>query len=67
MTAFHHGVTFLPEMAVKKVVGKLEGVLIKPMKGEVYREIGIVWRKTSMREATFMSLADVVSGVLLRQ
>ena len=67
MTAFHHGVTFLPKMAVKKGVGKLEGLLIKPMQGEVYREIGIVWRKTSMRETTFMSLADVVSNALLNQ
>jgi len=35
------------------------------MQDEVYRDIGIVWRKTSMREATFMSLADVVSRSLL--
>ncbi|NQY86400.1 MAG: LysR family transcriptional regulator [Colwellia sp.] len=67
MTAFHHGVTFLPKMAVDKGVGKLEGLLIKPMQGQVYREIGIVWRKTSMREATFMSLAEVVSKVLQSQ
>ncbi|MBL4900219.1 MAG: LysR family transcriptional regulator [Colwellia sp.] len=67
MTAFHHGVTFLPKMAVNKGIGKLEGLLIEPMKGEVYRDIGIVWRKTSMRETTFMSLADVVSKALLCQ
>ena len=67
MTAFHHGVTFLPEMAVNKGVGKLEGLLIEPMQGEVYREIGMIWRKTSMRETTFMSLADVVSRALLNK
>lgn len=67
MTAFHHGVTFLPKMAVNKDIGKFEGLLIKPMQGEVYREIGIVWRKTSMREATFMSLANVVSEFLMNQ
>lgn len=65
MTAFHHGVTFLPEMAVSKGVGRPEGLLIKPIKDDVYRDIGIVWRKTSMREATFMSLADVISSALL--
>ena len=65
MTAFHHGVTFLPKMAVDKGVGKLEGLFIKPMQGDVYREIGIIWRKTSMREATFISLADVISQALL--
>jgi LysR family hydrogen peroxide-inducible transcriptional activator len=64
MTAFHHGITFLPKMAVNKGVGKPEGLLIRPMKGEVYREIGMVWRKTSMRETTFLSLAEVVSNVL---
>lgn len=67
MTAFHHGVTFLPKMAVNKGVGKLEGLFIKPMQGEVYREIGMIWRKTSMREETFESLADVVSRALLSQ
>lgn len=67
MTAFHRGVTFLPEMAINKAIGQSEGLLIKPMKGEVYREIGMVWRTTSMREATFMSLADVVSKALSNQ
>lgn len=65
MTAFHHGVTFLPEMAVNKGVGKSEGLLIKPMQGEIFRDIGMIWRKTSMRETTFTSLADVVSDTLL--
>lgn len=67
MTAFHRGITFLPEMAVNKGVGKLEGLLIEPMKGEVYRDIGMVWRKTSMRENVFMSLADVISQALLKK
>lgn len=65
MTAFHRGITFLPKMAVDKGVGKLEGLLIEPMQGDVYREIGILWRKTSMREETFMLIADVVSQSLL--
>lgn len=65
MTAFHRGVTFLPKMAVNKGLGQLEGLLIEPMQGEIYREIGIIWRKTSMREETFMSMANVVSDILL--
>jgi LysR family hydrogen peroxide-inducible transcriptional activator len=67
MTAFHRGVTFLPQMAVNKGLGKLEGLQIQPMEGNVYREVGIVWRKTSMRETTFMSLAEVVSDALQNQ
>ena len=64
MTAFHHGVTFLPEMAVNKGVGKSEGLVINAVEGDVYREIGMLWRKTSMREQTFMALGNLVTDLL---
>lgn len=64
MTAFHHGVTFLPKMAVDKGVGALENLTIKEVPGEVYREIGMVWRKTSMREQAFKALGKLVSILL---
>lgn len=64
MTAFHHGVTFLPEMAVNKGIGQSEGLAINAMGEDVYREIGILWRKTSMREPTFMALGDLVTDLL---
>ena len=64
MTAFHHGVTFLPAMAVKKGVGQAENLVIEEIQGDVYREIGMVWRKTSMRKQSFLALADLVSSLL---
>ena len=64
MTSFHHGVTFLPKMAIDKGVGKLEGLTIKEIQGDVYREIGMIWRKTSIREQLFMSLGGLVSSLL---
>lgn len=64
MTAFHHGVTFLPEMAVNKGVGKSEGLAINAVEGDVYREIGMLWRKTSVREQTFMALGNLVTDLL---
>jgi LysR family hydrogen peroxide-inducible transcriptional activator len=64
MTAFHHGFTFLPEMAVNKGVGKSEGLTIAPLNREYYREIGVVWRKTSMRNALYNQLSEVISALL---
>jgi len=64
MTAFHHGVTFLPKMAVNKGIGKPENLIIEVMQGDVYREIGIIWRKTSMREQTFKALGNLVTELL---
>ena len=64
MTAFHHGVTFLPQMAVDKGLGKFEDLTIESMPGDVYREIGMVWRKTSIRENSFLALGDLISGLL---
>lgn len=64
MTAFHHGVTFLPKMAVDKGIGQLEGLAFNIIKGDVYREIGMIWRKTSMREQTFLALANLVTTLL---
>jgi LysR family hydrogen peroxide-inducible transcriptional activator len=64
MTAFHHGFTFLPEMAIKKNVGKNEGLTIAPLNRDYYREIGVVWRKTSMRNTLYNELSEVISGLL---
>ncbi|MBL4942056.1 MAG: LysR family transcriptional regulator [Colwellia sp.] len=64
MTAFHRGVTFLPKIAVDKGVGQSEGLTIAAIQGDVYREIGMIWRKTSMREQSFLALADLVSSLL---
>lgn len=64
MTAFHHGVTFLPKMAVDKGIGQVEGLTIKAIAGDVYREIGMIWRKTSSREKVFMALGNLVSNLL---
>jgi len=64
MTAFHHGVTFLPKMAVDKGIGQSEHLTIKAIQDDVYRDIGMIWRKTSMREQTFMALGNLVTNLL---
>lgn len=64
MTAFHQGFTFLPEMAVKKGLGEAENLVIEPLGEEVYREIGMLWRPTSMRQQTYLKMAEVISSIL---
>lgn len=61
MTAFHHGVTFLPEMAVAKGVGKTEGLSVEKMSDSMYREIGLLWRPTSMRQPLFRKLSEIIA------
>lgn len=64
MTAFHKGFTFLPEMAVRKGVGKAEGLSIEKIDGDIYREIGMLWRQTSARKQTFTQLGHVIESLL---
>jgi len=64
MTTFHRGVTFLPKMAIDKGVGSAEGLTISAIHGDVYREIGMIWRKTSMREHVFLALGELVANLL---
>lgn len=64
MTAFHNGVTFLPEMAVRKDVGKREGLVAIPLEENVYREIGMLWRPTSLRRQTFKKLEAILERII---
>jgi LysR family hydrogen peroxide-inducible transcriptional activator len=64
MTAFHQGFTFLPQMAVNKGVGKAENLTFAALGENFYREIGVVWRKTSMRNTLYNKLSTVVASLL---
>jgi len=64
MTAYHHGFTYLPEMAVKKGVGMNEGLVVERMPDSMYREIGILWRSTSHRQTTFLKIAALIDKLL---
>ncbi len=64
MTAFHHGVTFLPEMAVNKGIGEQEGLSIEKMPDNMYREIGLMWRPTSMRQPLYRKVCEIVSSLI---
>jgi LysR family hydrogen peroxide-inducible transcriptional activator len=64
MTAFHRGVTFLPKIAVDKGVGQAESLVIEEIPSDVYREIGMIWRKSTMREQAFLALGNLITELL---
>ncbi|MBV7299047.1 hydrogen peroxide-inducible genes activator [Enterovibrio paralichthyis] len=65
MVANGLGTTFLPQMAINHgLIDNLDLVVVEPPGREAYREIGLVWRPTSSRKATFEQLADLVETLL---
>jgi LysR family hydrogen peroxide-inducible transcriptional activator len=64
MTAYHNGITFLPEMAINKKLGQDQGLTMAKLPSNFYREIGMLWRPTSMRKQTFMQIAAIVESLL---
>ena len=54
------GITFVPQMAVDSGILKQTKVATAPLKDKSYREIGLVWRKSSVRKDEFNLLADVI-------
>ena len=64
MTAYHKGITFLPEMAIKKNVGIAEGLTIEKLSDNMYREIGVMWRPTSDSRQVYLKIADMLSMLL---
>ncbi len=58
------GVTFVPQMAIESGLLKNTRVQIKDMKDKSYREIGLAWRKSSVRKEEFKLLADVIRDTI---
>ncbi|MGZ8287374.1 MAG: LysR substrate-binding domain-containing protein [Allosphingosinicella sp.] len=59
------GVTFIPSMAIE--AGILEGTRIdaKPLRSDHgYRQIALIWRRSSPRESEFQLLAAALSGII---
>ena len=56
------GVTFIPQMAIDSGLLKNTKIHTKELKDKSYREIGLAWRKSSVRKHEFKLLADVIRG-----
>ena len=54
------GVTFIPQMAIDGGLLKNTQVVTQDLKDHSYREIGLAWRKSSVRKQELGMLADVI-------
>jgi LysR family transcriptional regulator, hydrogen peroxide-inducible genes activator len=65
MVAMGLGISFLPALYVRSEVARENLVVARPMSGEQpAREIGMVWRRASARDAEFQDLSQIVAGIL---
>ncbi|MDN3651754.1 LysR substrate-binding domain-containing protein [Thalassotalea ponticola] len=60
MTIHHSGITFLPEMAVKKGIANLPKLCVLPLPEQPLRTITMLERVDSQRSASFALLANVI-------
>ena len=58
------GITFVPQMAVDSGLLKHTKVVTTELKEKPYREIGLMWRKSSVRKNEFTLLADVIASCI---
>ena len=59
------GITFVPQMAVDNGILKHTKVTTADLKDKSYREIGLAWRKSSVRKAEFNVLADTIREAVI--
>ena len=54
------GVTFIPQLAIDGGLLENTDVRTQDLREDAYREIGLAWRKSSVRKHEFMLLADLI-------
>jgi LysR family hydrogen peroxide-inducible transcriptional activator len=59
------GLTFIPAMAIEAGILEGTGVDAKPLRSEHgYRQIALIWRRSSPRESEFQMLADSLRAIV---
>jgi len=59
------GVTFLPEMSLNSYLINHSGLKIQPLEKNSYRDIGLVWRKGSLKADEFHQLGEFIKNRVL--
>lgn len=54
------GITYLPEMAINSSLLKNTRITTEPLESDSFREIGLVWRKSSTRGEEFAMLGEFI-------
>ena len=60
------GITYIPQMAIDSGLLKNTKIQTKELKDKAYREIGLAWRKSSVRKHEFVLLANVIKEVVVK-
>ncbi|MFC3033544.1 hydrogen peroxide-inducible genes activator [Pseudoalteromonas fenneropenaei] len=60
MVEYQNGVTFLPQMAINAGILAGKNMVVRPSQGDAYRDIGLIWRKTTGRIRDFRLFSDKV-------
>jgi len=63
MVASGIGVTLLPKLAIDAKITRGSGIKLIPLSFSATREIGLVWRKSSMRAEEFKALGELFGRV----
>jgi LysR family hydrogen peroxide-inducible transcriptional activator len=67
MVEYQLGVTFLPQMALNAGILANKKMLATPSSGDAYRDIGILWRKTTGRIRDFRIFSQALKDFLTKQ
>ncbi|WP_299353049.1 hydrogen peroxide-inducible genes activator [uncultured Shimia sp.] len=68
MVAMNMGVTFLPALYAQSEVPKTAGdVVLIPVKGGFYRQVGLVWRKSTGKPRLIGQFAEAAEAVVRRE
>ncbi len=65
MVSHQPGITFLPDLAIHSHILDGTDLAALPLKNpQAYREIGVIWRKTSYKQQTYAQLTQLIKQVL---
>jgi len=67
MVEYKLGVTFLPQMAINAGILENKNMLATPSQGDAYRDIGVLWRKTTGRIRDFKLFSQQLEVFLKKQ
>lgn len=68
MVATGLGITFLPGLYVKAIASRSSGIKTLDIDGRtIFRTVGIVWRRSSARQASYEALARVLRRLIERE
>ena len=67
MVEYKNGVTFLPQMAINAGILQGKPLVAMPPQPHAYREIGLIWRRTTGRIRDFRLFSEFVGNYIAEQ